>query len=253
MTYFTDLTMLGHLVAVAHGCSLKGVINSNHSELLHRLDSLETLNDIFFVEDFNFFRFEQPSCSKNDMITLDRAVGMLQDYYEGMQDLEKKQMSVVSPKYQQGYNMIRRLLKHKSVCIVMQLRFCKGKLSKIPAEPARVEEHIATCYQVFKVQKSSTPGMESKTTTSIYLSGFSGWNKFPASQKCDWHKQREDLKITLMKAFRVYEEKHKDDDTIVLVRFYRVRADMKPGDDSRLIRREAAKLIYHAYTACSGN
>lgn len=99
MTYFTDLTMLGHLVAVAHGCSLKGVINSNPSELLHRVDRLETLNDIFFVEDFNFFRFDQPSCFKNDMITLDRAVSMLQDYYEGLQDLEKRQMTVVNPKY----------------------------------------------------------------------------------------------------------------------------------------------------------
>lgn len=60
LTYFSDLTMLGHLVAVSFGVSAKMLLGLPHKELRARLTNLEHLRDVFFAEKFNFFKFEKP-------------------------------------------------------------------------------------------------------------------------------------------------------------------------------------------------
>lgn len=54
--------------------------------------------------------------------------------------------------------MIKSLLKSKSVCFVMEIRYCKGSLSKAPNSAAQINDVVAISYQVFKVQTISTPG-----------------------------------------------------------------------------------------------
>jgi hypothetical protein len=151
MTYFTDLTMVGHLVAISFGVSLKEVVNADHAQLRHMLSQIEHLRDIFFSKSFNYFCFEQPANFNGNMIPLDRAITMLQDNVMVVQGNEAESDSV-SEERMANYNAIRRLLKHRtSVCIVMQIRYCKGSLSAVPTEPADVEELIALNYQVVKV------------------------------------------------------------------------------------------------------
>lgn len=57
----------------------------------------------------------------------------------------------------------------------MQILLCKGSLSELPGQPARVDEIIATSYQVLKELRVTSP--HNVTTTSLYFSGLAKWTK----------------------------------------------------------------------------
>ena len=132
MTYFTDLTLLAHLVAISLNVDAKTLMEEPHADLRMRLIRLEDLRNIFFSQCFNWIVFVKPDRMKDNMITLERAITMLEDYVAGCQQLQEPPCKVMDER-KEGYNIIHRLTKHKSHCsIIMQVNSCKGKLSHVP-------------------------------------------------------------------------------------------------------------------------
>lgn len=133
MTYFTDLTLLAHLVAISLNVDAKTLMEEPHADLRRRLIRLEDLRNIFFSQCFNWIEFVKQTRVKDNMITLERAITILEDYVAGCQQLQEPPNEVKDVR-KEGYDIIRRLTtKHKSHCsIIMQVMYCKGKLSQVP-------------------------------------------------------------------------------------------------------------------------
>jgi len=143
ITYFSDLTMLGHLVAVSFGVSAKTILGWSFKELRAHLTKLELLCDVFFAEKFNYFKFEKVEQEGKEAMTLNSALNVLQDFLQNCQDIEKGNPE--NPERKSGYNLINDIVKWKfSSCIVMQIRYCTTVPPSRPDQPLIVDEHIAT-------------------------------------------------------------------------------------------------------------
>jgi len=80
ISYFTDCTLLGHLVAISLNLGAKTLMEETREDLRARLVRLEDLRNIFFFQRFNWFRFKKLSMEQENSITLERAITMLEDY-----------------------------------------------------------------------------------------------------------------------------------------------------------------------------
>ena len=176
VTYFNDLTLLGHLVALSLNKDASTLRNESWPALRARLMNLENLRDIFFSWGRNWFSFvKQTRRLKDNMTTLSHAIKYLEDYVAGCQQVSEGQV-VVDLKRKRGYEAIKEMTKHKAnSAIIMQIVYCKGYLSDIPDQPATVQEIIATSYQVLKELRVTAPN--GTVATSLYFSGLANFDK----------------------------------------------------------------------------
>lgn len=154
-TYFTDLTLLLHLVALSIGVNAQVLKGEAEDALRARLANLEQLQNIFFYQNFNWFRFVKPVNFVDHMITLDKAIQMLEDYAIGCKH-NPMGPAAQEERWSQDHDFIRKLAKRSQDTIILQIHYVKGELSKVPGLPANVEQLIALNYVVVKIQKSTS-------------------------------------------------------------------------------------------------
>lgn len=82
-TYFADLTLLMHLVAISLNVNAKDLKDEAEENIRKRLVRLEDLRNIFFFQVFNWFRFKKLRMQQENTVTLDRAIQMLESYAIG--------------------------------------------------------------------------------------------------------------------------------------------------------------------------
>lgn len=122
ITYFSDLSMLAHLVSISTGVSAKELLELPHAELRTILDKLNKLNNIFFTEKFNFLSFETVKNGTLSDFGLEEAMRILFAYLVGYERLVERfgaNSNTLGP-----YNLIHGIVKSRfSPCIIMQIRF----------------------------------------------------------------------------------------------------------------------------------
>ena len=179
---------------------------------------------------------------------LSEALSLLEDYVICSQDLASGRE--LKPERVKGHQYISYLVnKSFSPCIVMQIRLYSSKKASPQHESREIYHHLATQYQVFKVQEIYYPKKD-KREHHIYFSGLANHSRLQASH-FGTDKSILAIKDSLTKSFKAHLEDCKGKDQSTFVTFYKVKRHNKPNERS-LHKRLAAQLLYLSYSSISG-